>query len=239
MRSLEGMSAIVTGATRGIGRAIVEALAAEDCNLVCVARTAAEVEKTVDELVAGGAPAIGVVADVAREYDVKKAVAKALDEFQRIDILVNNAGIGFYAPIVQTSLADWEKIVSVNLTGAFLFAREVMNHMTGRDGRGDIVNICSGAGRNGIANMGAYCASKFGLRGLTETLEVEGRPHDVRVSIVYPGSVDTGFGGGAVTDSGWKAQPEDVAEAVIAQLKASDRAWFSEITVRPRRTPKT
>ena len=236
---LKGKSAIVTGGTRGIGRAVVDALGREGCKIAIIARTTASVTSTTAELNAAGVPAIGTAGDVSKEADVLDLFHRAGDEFGRIDILVNNAAIGNYSPIVDMTIDDWNAMLRTNLTGPFLCTREALRYMIKQGGRGEIVNVASGAATHGLAGMGAYCATKFGLRGFSESVEIEARPHDIRVSVVYPGSVDTEFAGGTGEDSGWKLRPSDVAEAILTQITASDRSWISQLHLRPRRTPST
>jgi 3-oxoacyl-[acyl-carrier protein] reductase len=189
---LSGKVAIVTGSSRGIGRAIALALAKDGANIVVNAASnitkAREVAKEIESM---GREALGVVADVSKKEHVESMVEQTLKRFGKIDILVNNAGVvGPTVPIQELSEEDWERVISVDLKGAFLCCRAVIPHMI-RQRSGKIVNISSIAGKEGNANMAAYCAAKAGIIGLTKALAEEVAKYGIRVNCVCPALIET------------------------------------------------
>jgi 3-oxoacyl-[acyl-carrier protein] reductase len=234
--------AIVTGASSGIGRATAVALARKGLKLALLARSSRRLEKVEEEVSLAGSPdAIQLKCDVSDEGDVDRATATILDRWGRIDVLINSAGLSLNGPIEKYSLEDWRTVINTNLTGTFLMCRAVLPAMK-RQSSGQIINVSSGAGRNGIAGMGAYCASKFGVIGFTETLGLEVRNNNVRVSVILPGSVATNFS--AVANRGpqdgrddhpigYKMTAEEVAEVIVSMLEQPDQAWMSEVILRP------
>lgn len=188
---LTGAVAIVTGAGRGIGRATALALARRSVVVALAARTQSEVEAVAGEVEAAGSTALPVVADVSREDDVAGMVDRTLQTYGRIDILVNNAGTALPdRPVVDTSLADWERILRVNLTGPFLCARAVLPIMM-RQRSGKIVNVASIGGRVGFAGIAAYGAAKAGLLHFTASLAAEVKRFGIDVNAVCPSGTDT------------------------------------------------
>ncbi|MBX5479510.1 MAG: SDR family oxidoreductase [Pyrinomonas methylaliphatogenes] len=236
---LQGKSAIVTGSTKGIGRAIAEALVREGVNVCVSARHGDEVERAVAELSEmGEARVTGAVCDV-RDYDeVKALIAHAVGEFGGLDILVNNAGIGHFARVEETSPEDFRAVLETNLFGVFYCCREAIPHMKRRGG-GYIINISSLAGKNAHPQMATYNASKFGLNGFSEALMQEVRHDGIKVSYIMPGSVNTYFGGDQPSaEKSWQLQPEDIARVVIDLLHHDERSLPSAIEIRPSRPPK-
>lgn len=231
MGKLDDQLAIVTGAGRGIGRAM--ALAKEGAALSLAARTKSEIEAVAAMIKAQGGRAIALPTDVAVEEHVQRLIKNSLDFLGKIDILVNCAGVGAFAPLVETKVADWDAQMDINLKGVFLCCREVLKTMMARH-QGQIINISSGAGRTGSPQAAAYCASKFGLMGFTEVLAMEARPFDIKVSAVCPGRTDTTFAGVVRTKEEKERvlKPEDVARVVMDVISASDRAWVPEVHVR-------
>ena len=220
---LNGKVAIVTGAGRGIGRAIAHRLSQEGAAVVLAARTAAQIEQVAAEIEANGGLALSVQCDVSQEVDVDRLVQKTAERFCRIDILVNNAGTNLPPiDITETTPKDWRHIVDVNLTGAFLCTRAVLPHMNTR-GSGVVLNISSVGGRRGAAGRGPYRASKAALINFTETLAAEGAGYGVRAVCLCPGGVDTdmmrriALGGGRDL-----MKPEQIAE--VAAYAVSDEA---------------
>jgi NADP-dependent 3-hydroxy acid dehydrogenase YdfG len=233
VQKLQEKVAIVTGATRGIGRAIAGALAGQGARVVLAARSAEDVNAATEELVQRGQVALGVPTDVTREDQVRRLVAAADDRFGRIDILVNNAGIGVFKPVADLEVADLDAMWSVNMRGVFVATKAVLPYMI-RAAAGAIVNINSLAGKNSFVGGAGYAATKWALRGFAGCLMLEVREYNIRVVSVFPGSVDTGFSrtgkrGDTIT------QPEDVADAVVFAVTAPARSMFSEIDVRPTR----
>lgn len=222
---------IVTGAGRGIGKAISLTFAKERSRLVLTSRTKKELEKVADEVKASGAEALIITTDVTDENQVKHLVETAYQRFGRIDILVNNAGIGINAKVVDLKTEDFQSMFDVNVKGAFLCTREVLPHMM-KQRDGVIVNISSLAGRNAISGGAVYCATKWALIGFARSLMLEVREHNIRVITICPGSVDTSFSH-IVQKKSNILHPVDVAETVLAAVKMPARAMVSEIDIRP------
>jgi NAD(P)-dependent dehydrogenase (short-subunit alcohol dehydrogenase family) len=231
-RFLAGKQAVVTGGTRGIGRAIAEALLREGAQVAICGRSEASVAQAVEELArASGGRVAGQAADVGRPEQVE-AFFRFVDEAQGgLDILVNNAGIGLFRPLAEMSVEDWQRTIDTNLSGAFYCAREAVPRLRKRGG-GFVINISSLAGKNAIAGGAAYNASKFGLTGLSEAMMLDHRYEDVRVCYIMPGSVDTEFAGRA-QPSDWRIAPEDIAQVVLTVLRMPPRTLISRVEIRP------
>jgi 3-oxoacyl-[acyl-carrier protein] reductase len=230
--ALDGKVAVVTGGTKGIGRAIAEALLSAGGRVVVGARTTEDVERTAREL---GDDARGVACDVRRAADCDELVHSAVDAFGGLDILVNNAGVGAFVPVAEMSREDWDRTIETNLSGVFYCTHAALPHLRERGG-GWIINIGSLAGKNAFPGGAAYNASKFGLIGFSEALMQEVRHDGIRVSYIMPGSVATpGFSSG---EADWKIQPEDIGRIVLDLLATPDRTLPSRIEVRPSRPPK-
>ncbi len=231
MPRLENKIALVTGASKGIGRSIARALAAEGAHVVLTARTPAPLEEAAEEVRRLGTNALAIPADVGVESQVQALVDASLKQFGTIDILVNNAGMGIFKPVVEMSAAEFDAMWQVNLRGTFLTTRAVLPAMM-KAASGSIVNIASLAGKNTFKGGAGYCATKWALRGFSGSLMLEVRERNIRVVTIFPGSVETGF-----SRSGKKGshitQPEDVAGAVIFAVTAPARSMFSEIDLRP------
>jgi len=230
---LEGKSAFITGAGRGIGRGIALAFAAEGCDIAIAARTKMEVDATADEVRRLGRTALPLTCDVSDDASVRNAVQAALAEFGLIDLLVNNAGYACFKPFTKLTAEEWQQTLDVNLTGAFRCIRAVLPSMIERRS-GRIINISSVAGLKPIADQSAYCASKFGLNGLTKVLAMELRPHGIGVHAICPGGVDTRLSQEAMPDrdkADW-LQPEDVAHTALYLATLSPRAATDDVLVR-------
>lgn len=228
---LNGKVAIVTGSARGIGKAIALSLAKERMNVVVNSRTQEEIDECVNILNSEGNKSIGVLADISKEEGVEKMVKTTLDNFGRIDVLVNNAGIATVKPLVETSEEEIHSIIDINLKGAFLCTKAVLPTMM-KQRSGVIVNISSGAGKAGFSDLSVYCASKFGMIGLTESLAEEVDEYGIRVIAVCPGAVATRMQEGFDADYYQKnkdmmLQPEDVAERVLHAVKGKYRSGSS------------
>jgi 3-oxoacyl-[acyl-carrier protein] reductase len=235
---LEKLVCLVTGATRGIGRAIAKMLLENGSSVVVCGRSTGTVERAVGELAAEtGGKVAGKAADVRNYDEVRQLFDFADREFGTLDVLVNNAGVGVFGSICQLSVEDWHRVVDTNLTGAFLCAREAVARFASGTGHGGyIVNISSLAGRNPFAGGAAYNASKFGMNGFSEAVMLDERYRDVRVSYIMPGSVATEFGGHPAGEGEeWKIQPEDVAEIVEMLIRMPKRTLVSRVEVRPSR----
>ena len=231
--NLSNKIALVTGGTKGIGRAIAESLVRAGAHVVITARNEEEVSTTVSELKELGAAA-GYVCDV-RNYDDVKSVFAKLDG---LDILINNAGVGIFASVESMSVEDFRTVLETNVFGVFYCCHEAIPLMKKRGG-GYIINISSLAGANPHAEMAAYNASKFGLNGFSEALMQEVRHDNIKVTYIMPGSVNTAFGGDEPSDAkSWQLQPTDIAQVVMDLLEFPDRALPSRIEIRPSRPPK-
>jgi 3-oxoacyl-[acyl-carrier protein] reductase len=234
----KGKTAIVTGGTKGIGRAIAEALAAEGMNVCVGARSLDEVQQTVRELEGTGAKASGAACDVRVYEEVEALVAHAVEEFDGVDVLINNAGVGLFKAVEETTPEEFRAVLETNLFGVFYGCRAAIPEMKRRGG-GYIVNISSLAGANPHPKMAAYNASKFALNGFSEALMQEVRHDRIKVSYVMPGSVNTEFGGGTVSEErAWQLQPEDVARVVVDLLRQDERSLPSRVELRPSMPPK-
>ena len=230
MDSLTNKIALVTGAGKGIGRAVALALAAEGAHVGLLARTEADLLALAAEISAAGGTAALAVADVADRTAVNLAVAKIQQELGPIDILINNAGIGTFAKFLDMEPAAWEHIIQVNVLGTYYVTRAVLPGMIARQ-TGDIINISSTAGLRASAGASAYSASKFAVMGLTEALMQEVRKHNIRVSALAPSTVATDLAiGNHLTDGNPEKvmQPEDLAEFIVAQLKLNRRIFIKE-----------
>lgn len=233
MESLKGKNALVTGAGKGIGRAIALALAAEGANLGLVARTAGDLESLAAEIRKMGGNTAIATADISDRAAVEKAFAVIRQGLGPIDILVNNAGTGTFGKFLDLSPEAWENQVKVNLFGTYYAIRAVLPEMIERQ-TGDIVNISSSAGQRGAAATSAYSASKFGLMGLTESLMQEVRKHNIRVTAMAPSTVLTELAvkSNLINNNEDRVMhPEDFAELVVAQLKLNRRVFVKESSI--------
>jgi 3-oxoacyl-[acyl-carrier protein] reductase len=228
-------TALVTGATHGIGRATALALGRAGYRVGVCARTAAKVAALVEELRAAGIEAAGRAGDVAEPADAAAMVEHVASALGEIGVLVNNAGVLIARPIAELTLEDWDTTMATNLRGPFLMTRAVLPPMRARR-RGDIVNVASLSARNGFAGGAAYAASKHAVLGFSRSLMLELRKEGIRVITICPGSVDTGM----LRDQPMLSadpqrilQPDDVAEAILHTLRLPDRALVSEVDVRP------
>jgi len=212
---LKGKTAIVTGGNRGIGKAIAIALANEGCDIVIAARNREKMKKASEEIKNLGVDVLAIKCDVRESKDVSNAVKQAVKRFDAIDILVNNAGVAYYKTLTETSEEEFDETMNTNMRGVFLFTKNVLPIMM-KQRNGVIVNISSGAGKSGFANLAAYCASKFAVNGFTEALAEEVGNYGIRVYAVCPGTVDTDM---VRNISAFKyipkLKPEDVAKKVL------------------------
>lgn len=227
-QSLQGKTAIITGAGRGIGRATAFALAKEGVSLGLLARTSEHVEQVAKDLKAEGAHVVTATADVADNEQVVHAIDTMINQLGQVDILINNAGISKFGGFLELEVEEWEKIIQVNLLGMYYVTRAVLPNMIEQQS-GDIINISSTAGQKGGPVTSAYSASKFGVLGLTESLAMEARKDNIRVSALTPSTVvtDLAIEGGLVTgDEENVLQPEDLAELMVAQLKLNKRVFL-------------
>ena len=233
---LTGAVALVTGGSRGIGQAIAHRLALLGVSVSICGRDRAALELAARELANTGVSVHSQVADVTKAADVADLVAKTETELGPVTILVNNAGVGLFGPAHEKTEADWDRVLDTNLKSVFLVSRAVASSML-RRGSGDIINISSLAGKNTFAGGGIYCASKWGVVGLSGCMAEDLRERGIRVSVICPGSVATEFSSRGVKDPSKVLSPEDVAHAVEAIVTQGPRSFLSEIHLRPLRKP--
>lgn len=228
--------ALVTGASRGIGRAIALRLASLGASVAICGRDKAALTATSSELERSSGRVYAQRADVTRSEDITSLIANTEAALGPISILVNNAGIGLFGLAHERSEADWDLVMNTNLKSIFLVSRAVVPSMI-RRGQGDIINISSLAGRNTFATGGLYCASKWGLQGLSGCMAEDLREFGIRVSVVCPGSVGTEFSGRGPKDASKVLTPDDVAHAVAMIVTQGPQSFLSEIHLRPVRKP--
>lgn len=234
MSSLENKVVWVTGAGRGIGKAIAEALGKEKAVLALSSRTADEIKSVAESVNANGGKACSFPCDVSSETDVSGTVKKIEKTLGGINLLINNAGVAKFAPLVETSIDDWDRMMNINLKGAFLCIREVLPSMIEKKS-GHIINIVSVAGIEPFSNSSAYCSSKYGMMGLTSVTREEAREHNIKVTAILPGTVNTPIWDdiGGDFDRSKMMPPEDIAQAVLAACKQSEKTSIENIIIRP------
>jgi NADP-dependent 3-hydroxy acid dehydrogenase YdfG len=231
MKRLEGKTAIVTGASRGIGLAIARTLGNEGAAVVMCSRDAGTIRSAAQALAEEGINSTAVVCDVRNQDDVLRLLDETLRRLQKIDILVNNAGIGYFKYLADLPVEEFDEMWSTNVRGVFLCTKAVLPSMIAAR-TGDIVTIASLAGKNSFKGGGGYAATKWALRGMMGSLMLEVREANIRVVNIFPGSVDTAFSarsarGDSIT------QADDVADAVLFSVTAPRRTMFSELDIRP------
>ena len=237
MESLTGKIAIVTGAGRGIGKAIALALGRAGARVALAARSESELRAVAEEIRSGDGDALALSTDVTRDDEMERLVQRTLKEWGSIDILVNNAGWGKTGPVVSSTTADWDATLKVNLRAPMILSRLVLPTMLEKRS-GAIVNIGSISAKAGQANTAAYSASKFGILGFTQSLFEEVREYGVKVSVILPGFVDTPLiPQNKRVDRSKMIRPEDIAETVLFVLSSPPNSCPVEITVRPQQTP--
>ncbi len=227
-QSLKGKVALITGAGKGIGRSTAIELAKEGVNIGLIARTEADLKAVASELEAFDVQIAYATADVSSMEEVNAAVEHLHTKLGATDILINNAGIGKFGSFLELDPAEWKQIIDVNLMGVYYVTRAVLPQLIEKNG-GDIINISSTAGQKGAPVTSAYSASKFGVLGLTESLALEVRKHNIRVTALTPSTVATELAYKEnLTDGNPDKvmQPEDLAEIMVAQLKLHPRIFI-------------
>jgi NAD(P)-dependent dehydrogenase (short-subunit alcohol dehydrogenase family) len=239
MSEFEGRVALVTGGSKGIGKAIARELTGAGFRVAVTARSPKELASVAAELSdRGPGKVLAITGDVRDPDACLGVVRRVVEELGRLDLLVNNAGVGTFAPIHEMSVEDWRVQIDTNLSGVFFMSRAAVPPLKESDDAW-IINIGSLAGRNTFAGGAAYNASKFGLLGMTEAMMLDLRYEGIRVSHIMPGSVDTGFGDGPPgRKQGWALIPDDVAQAVLDLLRYRGNALPSRIEMRPSRPPR-
>jgi len=239
--SLNGKTAIVTGATRGIGFAIAQALVEAGALVVVCSHSETNVKEAVRLLTTANGnrskgKVMGKAADVRSNTEVEELFGWIDRETGGPDILVNNAGIGLFKSTAELTVEEWQRTLDTNLSGAFYCSRAALARLKNRGG-GYIINIGSLAGKDAFAGGAAYNASKFGLTGLSDAMLLDHRYDNVRVTHILPGSVDTGFSGGSAK-ADWKIAPKDIGEIVLMLLRMPERTLVSRVEVRPSKPRK-
>lgn len=230
MESIKGKIALVTGAGKGIGRAVAIALANEGVHVGLMARTESDLQSLSKEIEAKGVKSAIAVADVSDIGSVNKAVSEIQNTLGNIDILINNAGIAKFGKFLDLETDEWEAQIKVNLFGVYYVTRAVIPQMIERK-TGDIFNISSTAGLKGAATTSAYSASKFALLGLTDSLMQEMRKHNIRVTALTPSTVvtDLAKSSNLINNNEERVMhPEDLAELIISQLKLNRRVFVKD-----------
>lgn len=240
--ALSGRVALVTGASSGLGRATALGLAQAGADVMLMARSETDLQQVAAEIEAAGRRALVCPVDLSDSAVLTDAVSRGVDAFGRLDILVNNAATDVPGPVTELTSDDWDRVMNVNLRAPFLLARAAFPHMQ-RQGGGIIINVSSVAGKRGWANASAYCASKFGLTGLTQALAAEGKPHGIRACVVYPGGMATDWGTfdpGARTGQERKVPsptdalpPQRVADLLVWMCTAPAEVVLNEVIVTP------
>ena len=234
---LQDKVAIVTGGSRGIGLAIADKLAEMGCEVVITARKRDELEKAAQGIRKNGGKCEAVPCDVSSLNDVQQLAEKIGDRRKKLKIVINNAGIGgFSSPLHETDPQTWDKIINTNLRGVYYMIR-AFAPMLITNGGGDIVNISSLAGKNALPNGAIYSASKWGLNGLSYSAAEELRAHNIRVTVVCPGSVNTDLSPHTGKNLSKMLQPADVAHVVAMVVTQAPQSFASEILLRPTQKP--
>jgi 3-oxoacyl-[acyl-carrier protein] reductase len=234
---LQGKVAVVTGGNRGIGAAIAAKLAFLGANVAICGRDRALLDKTAHQIDASGGACRGFVCDLGDFVQVDALASSVKKEFGPVDILVNNAGVGaFGGPLHQLPPEEWDKVLNTNLRSVYYCIRTFAPMMIEKRS-GDIINISSIAGKNALPNGAAYSASKWGLNGLSYSVAEELRQHNIRVTVVSPGSVNTELSPHAGKDPNRMLQPDDVAHVVEMLVTQQPRSFVSEVVIRPTQKP--
>lgn len=235
---ISGKTAVVTGAGRGIGRAVALILARAGVNVVAAARRQADLDALVDEISAAGQTAMGLAADLSREEDVRRLHQKTLEKFGDADILVNNVGVGKYGTLANLSVEDYDRMMNTNMRSTFLCTKIFLPAMLKKGAGCHVLFVASVASLRGLPSESVYCASKAAQYAFAQSLDYETRPAGVKVSVVAPGGVNTDF---ALGDGRTKGDPvleemldaEDVAEAVLFALSQPQKSRTFLIGMRP------
>jgi 3-oxoacyl-[acyl-carrier protein] reductase len=233
---LAGKVALITGASRGIGFAIARRLGRMGARVSICGRDQARLDQSASSLRGENIETLAVQADVAHGDQISSLIQRTQQEFGPIDILVNSAGVGLFGPFHEFGETDWSRVIDTNLKSVFLTCRAVAPDMIRRQ-TGHIINISSLAGKNTFANGAIYCASKWGLMGLSGSMAEDLRGYGVRVSAICPGSVATEFSGHGGKNPSNMLQPDDIAHAVAALVTQSAESFISEVHIRPTRKP--
>ncbi len=237
LNPFQGKVALVTGAGRGIGRAIAISLAKSGCRVILAARTREQLDVVRETIHTNGGAAVAIPTDLTRDDEIERLVEKSSKEWGSVDALINNAGWGKRAAVIRANVEDWDQTMRVNLRAPMILAQKLLPAMIAK-GEGAVINIGSVSGKTGEANGAAYSASKFGLIGFTQSLYDEVREHGIKVSVILPGFVDTPLiPPNRQLDRSKMIQADEVAQAVHYVLSSPNTSCPVEITVRPQRSP--
>lgn len=237
MKPLAGKIAIVTGAGRGIGRAIALLLGQSGARVILASRSEFELSAVGEEIAKQNGEALAVSTDLTRDDEMKRLVNRTLEHWGSVDYLINNAGWGRTAPVIKAKVEDWDRTLQVNLRAPMILSQLVLPTLIEK-GEGAIINIGSISARAGQANTAAYSASKSGLISFTESLYEEVREYGIKVAVILPGFVDTALiPPTRRLDRSKMIRPEDIAQTVFFVLTCSPNCCPVEIAVRPQRTP--
>ncbi|MEX2270779.1 MAG: SDR family oxidoreductase [Vicinamibacterales bacterium] len=225
-------SAVITGGSKGIGLAIAEAFAAAGVSVTIAGRDEAALAAARDALGSRGVDVLASRTDVRDYAAVEKMMAEAARTFGGIDVLVNNAGVGAFAPVDEMSIEDWHKVIDTNLNAVFYCTKAALPYLR-KSPNAYVINISSLAGKNWFAGGAAYCASKAGVNAFSEALMQDVRQHDIRVTYVMPGSVNTAFSFMGAKPADWKLTGADIAKVVLDLVRSDKRALASRVEIRP------
>ena len=235
MNDLKNKVVYITGGTKGIGFGVAKALLNQGMRVAISGRSTESVNQAVKNLKEGSV--LGIVSDVAKMEDERKAVAKILDTWGQLDVVLANAGVGNFAPIDEMTDGDWHQMIDTNLNGVFHSLKASVEAL--KSAKGYYITLASLAGTNFFATGAGYNASKFGVVGFTQAAMLDLRKYDIKVSTIMPGSVATHFNDNEPDETdAWKIQPEDIGELVLDLLKMNPRTLPSKIEVRPTRPDK-
>jgi 3-oxoacyl-[acyl-carrier protein] reductase len=235
--NLDGKVALVTGAGRGIGKAIAISLAKSGCRVILAARTREQLDGVRETIRTNGGEAVAIAVHLTRDDELERLVEQSCKAWGSVDILINNAGWGKRAPVIRANVEDWDQTLRLNLRAPMILAQKLLPAMVAK-GEGAVINIGSVSGKTGEANGAAYSASKFGLIGFTQSLYEEVREHGIKVSVILPGFVDTPLiPPNRQLDRSKMIQADDIAQAVHYILSSSATCCPVEISVRPQRSP--
>ena len=232
--SIEGKVAIVTGASKGIGKAIAHVFANSGAKVVLAARTREVVKQVADDLKAKGADVIAIPTDVTNVDAVQSLITETLDTYHKLDILINNAGAGIFGNVIDFDHTDWDTVINANLKGVFLCSKFALPYLIA-DGGGQIINVLSIAAKVPFPASGAYCAAKAGALALTKVLAAEVRQHNVRVTAVLPGSVESPFWDNITEhpDFDKMLKPKHIADAILSVCQQPKDIVTEEIVIMP------
>jgi len=231
---LKGKTAIITGAGRGIGKAIALDLAKEKCNVVIVSKNVKEINQVSNEIQSSGGNAFALPLDISVENNINFLVKEALNRFKTIDILINNAGIIAPKPLMEVSVEQWDKTMNVNLRSIFILTKEVLKIMIEKQ-KGYIINISSTAVFNVPANLADYGVSKAGIKALSQSIYETSKKYNIKVSTIFPGVTDTKMVRDInlpSTPDKWML-PEDISNCVLFLLKQNDRVFIEDLIAVP------